>query len=73
MSLLKPAVAAQPRANVVVPVLHSLVHDVSAVRLSLPADLSSPDHRALVMRMVRYKNNIKNVITYKIIKKKFIT
>jgi len=57
VSLLKPAVAAQPRANVVVPVLHSLVHDVSAVRLSLPADLSSPDHRALVMRMVQEAPN----------------
>jgi len=52
VSLLAPPGPAQPATHVVVPVLSSLVAELSSVRLKLPEDLSSHDSRAVVMRMV---------------------
>lgn len=51
-SLLAPASPGERSVCVVVPVLLKLIQDLSAVRLKLPPDLSSPDHRAVVMKMV---------------------
>ncbi|KAF2365732.1 rRNA-processing arch domain [Trinorchestia longiramus] len=52
-SLLAPAAAGERSVSVVVPVLLRLVQELSAVRLKLPADLSSPDHRTVVMKMAQ--------------------
>ncbi|XP_018022900.1 exosome RNA helicase MTR4 [Hyalella azteca] len=52
-SLLAPALAGERSVAVVVPVLLRLVQELSAVRLKLPADLSSPDHRTVVMKMAQ--------------------
>ena len=54
-SLLKPPVGGEASTASVVPVLLRLIQELSAVRLKLPSDLSSPDHRMLVLKMIEVR------------------
>uniref|UniRef100_A0A2P2HW43 Superkiller viralicidic activity 2-like 2 n=1 Tax=Hirondellea gigas TaxID=1518452 RepID=A0A2P2HW43_9CRUS len=52
-SLLAPPADGEASVSVVVPVILDLIQDLSAVRLKLPADVSSAEHRAIVIKMVQ--------------------